>query len=121
MEGAESNFMLYATGLIFGGTEGAISNFHILCFGTHFWLYLGCRVQFSCFVLHDSFSTVPRASGPDFMFCAPGYFFVGTEGAGSSFHVLLSRTCLGGTAGAGSSLYVLRFRPRFRRYRGRQD
>jgi hypothetical protein len=45
--------------------------------------------------------TVPRVSGPDFMFCAPGPVFGGTEDSGSSFCVLRSRT-------------------HFRRYRRRQ-
>jgi hypothetical protein len=58
------------------------------------------QVQFSSFALSDSISTVPRASGSIFMFCVPEPVFGGTEGAGSSFHVLHSRT-------------------HFRRYRGR--
>jgi hypothetical protein len=33
-----------------------------------------------------------RASGPDFMFCAPGLIFGSTEGVGSRFHLLHSRT-----------------------------
>jgi hypothetical protein len=41
---------------------------------------------FSCFALPDSISTVPRGSGPIFMFCAPGLIFGGTKGVGSRFH-----------------------------------
>jgi hypothetical protein len=67
-------FMLYALGLVFGGTEGH-------------------PIPFSCFPLTDMFSVVPRASGPVFMICAPGLIFGGTEGVGSRFHVLRSRTC----------------------------
>jgi hypothetical protein len=44
-------------------------------------------VPFSCFVRPDSFSTVPGALGPVFMFCAPGLMFGGTEGVESRFHV----------------------------------
>jgi hypothetical protein len=58
-------------------------------------------VPFSCFVFPDSFLGVPTASGPGFMFCAPGLIFGSTEGIGSLFHVLRSET-------------------RFRRYRVRR-
>jgi hypothetical protein len=44
------------------------------------------------FALSDSFSTVPRASAPIFMFCAPGLVFGCTEGVGSHFHFLRART-----------------------------
>jgi hypothetical protein len=56
------------------------------------------RVKFSYFIFLDPFSLVPRASG---LFCAPELIFGGTEGAGSNFYVLRSRT-------------------HFRRYRGRR-
>jgi hypothetical protein len=44
------------------------------------------------FARSDSFSAVPRASTPIFMFCVPGHIFGGTEGVGSRFHVLCART-----------------------------
>jgi hypothetical protein len=47
-------------------------------------------VQFSYFAFPDPFSAVPRASGSVFMFYAPGPVFDGTEGVGSSFHILRS-------------------------------
>jgi hypothetical protein len=59
---------------------------------THFRRYRGCRVPFSCFALPDSFSAIPRASGPAFMFCALGLIFGGTGGVRTLFHVLRSRT-----------------------------
>jgi hypothetical protein len=63
-----------------------------LCSRTHFQRYRGCRVPFSCFALSNLFLTVPRVSGPVFMFCTPRLVLGGTEGVGSCFHVLLSRT-----------------------------
>jgi hypothetical protein len=93
--------MFCAPGLIFCGTEGVASCFHVLSALTRFRRYRGRRDPFSCFTRPDSFSAVPRASGPVFMFCASGLVFGGTEGVGSRFHVLRSRT-------------------HFRRYRGRQ-
>jgi hypothetical protein len=87
-------FMFCTPGLVFGGTEGVGSR-------THFQRYRGRLAPFSYFVLPDSFSAVPRAFGPVFMFCAPGFIFGGTEGVRSSFHVLRSPTC-------------------FRRFRGRR-
>jgi hypothetical protein len=65
----------------------------MFCAQTYFQQYRGRRVPFSCFARSDSFSAVPRAFGPVFMFCAPGLMFGGTEGFGSRFHVLCSRTC----------------------------
>jgi hypothetical protein len=64
-------FMLCAPGIIFGGSECVKSCFHVLRPRTRFWRYRGRRVPFSCFALLDSFSAVPRASGPIFMFCTP--------------------------------------------------
>jgi hypothetical protein len=75
------------------------------------------RLIFSCFALLDSFSAVSRASGPVFMFCAPGPVFGGTDGVGSHFHVLSSQSH---TQGVGFRIYVLRSRTRCRRYRGRR-
>jgi hypothetical protein len=43
-------------------------------------------------MLQDAFSAVPRVSGLIFIFCAPGLIFGGTEGVGSGFQVLRSRT-----------------------------
>jgi hypothetical protein len=87
--------------LIFGGTEGVESLFLVLRAQTHFRRYRGRRVPFSCFALPESFSTVLRASGPVFMFCALGLVFGSTEGVRSHFLVLRAQT-------------------HFRQYRGRQ-
>jgi hypothetical protein len=150
--------MFCAPGLIFGGTEGVGSRFHVLRSLARFRRYRGRRVPFSCFALPDSFSAVQRASGPVFMFCAPGLVFGGTEGVVSRFHVLRPRTrfrryrgrrvpfscyalldsfsgvpsasgpvfmfcalglIFGGNEGVGSRFHVLRSLTRFRRYRGR--
>jgi hypothetical protein len=94
-------FLFCAPGLIFGGSEGAGSRFHVLRACTHFRRYRGRRVPFSCFACPDSFSEVSMASCPVFMFCAPGLVFSDTEGVGSRFH-------------------VLRAQSRFQRYRGRR-
>jgi hypothetical protein len=103
--------MFCAPGLVFGGIEGVGSSFHVSRSRTHFRLYRRRRVLFSSFALPDTFSTVPRVSrhvscfsfpdpfsavpttsGPVFMFCAPGPVFDETDGVGSRFHVLRSRT-----------------------------
>jgi hypothetical protein len=94
-------FYFCAPGLIFGGIEGVGSHFQFLRSQTHFRRYQGRRVPFSYFARPDSFSAIPRASGPDFMFCAPRLVFGGTVGVGSLFH-------------------VFRFWTYFRRYRGRR-
>jgi hypothetical protein len=87
---------------MFCAPEGAVYRFHVLHFQTRFRRYRRCRVPFSCFALPDSFSTLPRASSPDYMFCAPGLVFGGSEGVVSSFLFWHSQS-------------------RFRRYRGRRD
>jgi hypothetical protein len=79
-------------GLIFSGTEGVGSRFHVLRSQTRFRRYRGRRVSFSGFVLSDSLSAAPRTSGLVFMFCAPVLVFGGTEGVPSHFHVFRSRT-----------------------------
>jgi hypothetical protein len=94
-------FVFCASGLVLGSNEGVGSRIHHLRAGTRFRRYRGRRVSFTCFALQDSFSAVPRASGPVFMFCAPGLIFDGTEGVGSLIHDLRART-------------------RFRRLRGRR-
>jgi hypothetical protein len=142
-------------GLIFYGTEGVGSRFHVLRAWTHFWRYRGHWVSFSCFALSDSFSAIPSASCPVFMFCTPGVVFSGTEGVRSRYHIFLFRTSFwrcggrrvpfscfalpnlfsavpkasglififcalklifGGTEGVGSRFLILRVRTHFRRY-----
>jgi hypothetical protein len=94
--------------------------FNVLRARTHFRRYRGRRVPFSCFALSDSFSAVPRVWGPVFMFCTPGLVFGGTEGVGSRFHVLRSRTRFRRYRGVGSRFHDLGARTHFRRYRGCQ-
>jgi hypothetical protein len=80
--------MLCAPVLVIGGAEGIGSRVHVLRAHTCFRRYRGRQVPFSCCANPGSCSAVPRASGPIFMFCAPGLVFGGTEGVGSRFHVL---------------------------------
>jgi hypothetical protein len=69
-------------GLIFGGTEGVTSLFHVLRSRTRFQRYRRRRVSISCF-----------AAGP---------IFSGNEGAGSRFHVFAPGLVFGGTEGVRS-------------------
>jgi hypothetical protein len=62
--------MVCSLGLVLGGTEGFVTSFP----------------------LSDSFLVVPRASGPAFIFYAPGLIFGVSKGVESSFHVLRSQT-----------------------------
>jgi hypothetical protein len=77
-----------APGIVFGRTVGIGSRFHVLLSRTHFRRNRGCRFPFSCFARSDSFSAVPRVSGPVYMFCSPGLVFGGNEGVGSRFQDL---------------------------------
>jgi hypothetical protein len=151
--------MFCAPGVVFGGTDGVRSRFHVLRAQTHFRRFRGRRVRFSCFACPESFSVVPRASGPVFMFCAPRLIFGGSGGVGSRFLVFCARTrfrryrwhrvlfscferpdsfsaiprasgpifmiCVpglifGGTEGVRFGFHVFRARTRFRRYRWRR-
>jgi hypothetical protein len=94
-------FKFCAHRLVFGGAECVGSRFHILRARTRFQRYRGRQVPFSCFALPNSFKAVPRASGPVFLVCAPGYVFGGTEDVVSRFHVLRARTRFRRTPGFG--------------------
>jgi hypothetical protein len=108
-------FLFCAPRLVFGGTEGDVSRFHVFCSRTLFRRYRGRRVAFSCFVFPDSFSAVPRASGSVSMFCAPGLVVGGDDCVRSRFHVLRSQTYFFyDTEGVGSRFHVLRSRTRCR-------
>jgi hypothetical protein len=97
-----------------------VSHFLVLHARTHFRRYRGRPDPFSCFPFSDTFSAVPRASGPFFMLCTPGHIFDGTEGVGSLFMFCATVLIFGGTEGVGSLFYVLRSRTHFQRYRGRR-
>jgi hypothetical protein len=84
--------MFCAPGVVSRGTEGVGSCFHVLRSQTRFRRYRERRVQLLCFARPDLFSAEPRASAPIFMFCVPELVSHGTEGVGSCFHVLISRT-----------------------------
>jgi hypothetical protein len=74
------------------GSDGVVSHFHVLRSRTRCQRCRVRQVPFSCFALPNSFSAIPRASVPVFMFCAPGLVFSGAECVGSRFHVVRSRT-----------------------------
>jgi hypothetical protein len=86
-----SGLMFSAPGLVFGGIKAVGSRFRVLCSRNCFRRYRRRRNPFSCLARPDSFSAVPTASHPVFMFSAPRHVFGGTEGVGSRFHVLRSR------------------------------
>jgi hypothetical protein len=113
-------FMFCAPGHIFDRTEGVRSRLYVLRSRTLFQRDRGRRVPFSCIALPDSFSEMPSASGPVFMFYAPRLVFGGTDGVGSRFNFLRSRFVFGGIEGVGSRFHVLRSRTRFRRCRVRR-
>jgi hypothetical protein len=121
-------FLFCAPGLVFDGTEGIGSRFHVLRPHTRFRRYRGRRVPFSCFarpkpfscfVRPGSFSAVAKASGPIFILCAPGLVFGGTRASGPFSMFFAPGHIFGGTEGVGSNFNVLRSRTRFRWYRGR--
>jgi hypothetical protein len=132
--------MFCAPELIFSGTEGVRSLFHLLRAHTRFLRYRGHRVPLSCFTRADSFSAVPRASGPVFMFFAPGLVFYRYRGrrapysrfalldsfsavpraSGPFFMICAHGLVFCGTEGVGSRFHVLRSLTRFRQCRGRR-
>jgi hypothetical protein len=132
-------FMYCAPGLVFGGTEGVESCFHVLRCRNRFRPNQGSRVSFSCFALPDSFLEVLSASGPVFMFCArtryrryrgrrvsfscfarPDSFSTVPRASGPVFMFGAPGLVFGGNVGVGFRFHVLRSRISFRRYRGRR-
>jgi hypothetical protein len=75
-------FLFCAPGLVFASSKVVGSHFHVLR-QIRFRRYRGRHVPISRFVLPDSYSAVPSASGLVFTFCALGLVFVGTEGVWS--------------------------------------
>jgi hypothetical protein len=118
LRASDTVIMFCAPGLVYGSTEGVRSRFHVFRSWSFFRSYRGRQVPFSCFALPDSLSVVPRAPLPVFMFSALGHVLGGTEGVGSLFHVLRSRTRFRRNVGVGSDFHVLRSRTSFRWYRG---
>jgi hypothetical protein len=112
-------FMFCASELVFGGTKGVWSRFHILLIHNHFWRCQVRRVPFSCFALPDSFSAVPGVSGPVFLFCSPGLISVVPRASGPVFMFCTPGHVFSGTDGVGPRLLILRARTSFRRYGGR--
>jgi hypothetical protein len=113
-------FMFCTPGIVFGGNGGVRSLFYVLRASNRFRRYRGRLIPFSCFSLPNSLLAVPWASGPVFMFCAPGLIFCGTEGVKSHFHVFRSRTCFRRYRGRRVPFFVFRSRTHFRLYRGRR-
>jgi hypothetical protein len=85
-------FMLCTPEFIFGGTDGVRSCFLVLRSRARFWQCGGCRVPFSCFALSDSFSTVSESVESRFHVLPPVLIFGSTDGVGSRFNILRSRT-----------------------------
>jgi hypothetical protein len=132
---SSSVFMFCAPGLIFNGTEGVGSRFHVLRSPTHFLRYRGCRVPFSCFALPDSFSAVPRVGSQSHVLRARTHFrryrghrvpfscfarhdsFSTLPRASSPvFMFCAPRLVFDGTEGVRSLFNVLHSRTRFGRY-----
>jgi hypothetical protein len=113
-------FMFFVPLLVLGDTDGVGSRFHIVRSRTCFWRREGRRLLFSCFAVPDSYSAVPWASAPVFMFCAPELVFGGTDDVGSRDHIFAPEHVFGGAVGVGSRSVVLRARTRFWWYRRRR-
>jgi hypothetical protein len=110
-------FMVCAPVLVFSSIEGVGSRFHVLCARTRFWRYRGRPIPFSCFVRPNSFSMVPKASGPVFMFALPDSF----SAVPTPFSCFACSDSFSSVRRAsGPFFYVLRARTRFRLYRGRR-
>jgi hypothetical protein len=131
--------MFCALGLVFGRTEGVRSRLHVLRSWTRFRRYRGRRLPFSSFASPDSFSAVPWASAPVFMFFArtrfwlyrgsqipfscfarPDSFSAVPRVSGPVFMFYAPVLIFCGTEGVGSRFHDLRARTHFLHYRGRQ-
>jgi hypothetical protein len=120
IEGVGSHFHVLRSRLVFNGTKGSGSRFHVLRSRAHFRRYGGRRVSISCIAQPDSFSAVPRASGPIFIFCAPNSFAAVPRESGPVFIFCAPEIVFGSTEGVRSRFHVFRSRTCFQRYRGRR-
>jgi hypothetical protein len=113
--------------------QGVGSHFHVFRFRTHIRRHRGRRVPFSCFVLPNSFSAVPRALRarnrfrryrgrrvPFSCFARPDSFSAVSKTWGPVFMFCAPRLIFVGAEGVGSRFHLLRARLRFRRCRGRR-
>jgi hypothetical protein len=116
-EGVGSRFHVLPARTRFRGTEGVGSRFHVLRSQTRVRHYRGRRVSFSYFARPDSFSAVPRASRPRRL---PDSFSAVQIASGLVFMFCAPALVFGGTKCIGSRLCVLHGRTHFRRYRGRR-
>jgi hypothetical protein len=126
--------------LVFDGTEGGGSLFHVLCSWIHFRRYQGRRVLFSCFACSDSFFSGVESVGSLFYvllartrfrryrgrwvlfacFTGPNSFSAVPRVLGTVFMFCLPGIVFGGIGGVGPCFHVLGARTHFRRYRGRR-
>jgi hypothetical protein len=133
-------FIFCASELVFGGTEGVRSCFHVLRSHTHFVPYRGRRVPFTCFAFPDCFSAVPRASNSFFIlfrfrtrfwryrgcrvsfscFALPDLVGSVQRASGPVFMFCAPGLAFDGTEGAWPCFHVLRSRNRLGPYQGRR-
>jgi hypothetical protein len=92
-------FMFCVPGLVFNGTVVVGYHFLVLRAQTSIRQFRGLRVPFSVIVHTYSFSTVPRASGPVFMFCVPGLFSAVSKASSSVFMSCAPRLIFDGYQG----------------------
>jgi hypothetical protein len=132
--------MFHTPGLVFDGSEGVRSRFHVLRAHTrfrryrgretHFRRYRGCRVlfscfhvsclTFSCFAFPNTFSVVPGVSVLVLIFCTPRLIFDEIQGVGSGFHVLRSGLVFGDTKAVRSRFPIFHSQTCFWLCRGRR-
>jgi hypothetical protein len=128
-------FMFSALELIFDGTEGVGSCFHVLRSETLFRRFRVRRVPFSCFALpklilgntedvgsrflvfyaRTSFRQYRGRRVPFSCFALPNSFSAVPRASSSFFKFCAPGLILGGTEGVGSRFHVFRSRTRFRR------
>jgi hypothetical protein len=111
--------MFCAPGLIFGGTEGVGSRFHVLHARTHFRWCRGRWFPFSCFALSDSFSAVPTASLSRFHVLHSRTRFRRCGGRRLQFPCFALPDSFSTVPWASAPVFMFCSRPHFRRYRRR--
>jgi hypothetical protein len=99
---------------ISGSTDDVRSHFHVLRSLTRFRRCGGRQTLFSCFALSDTFSAVPRASGPIFMFALPDSFSAVSRASAPVFMSYAPWLVFNDIEGVGSRFHVLRSHTRFR-------
>jgi hypothetical protein len=118
-EGAGSRFHVFATGPVLGGTEGVGSRFQVFRFGLDYYDTEGIGSHFQVLRSRTRFRRYGGRQLPFACFALPKSSWAVPSVSGPIFIFCSPRLVLGSTESDESRFHALHTRTRFGRYRGR--